>query len=409
MKVVFLNPSGQLGGAERGLLEFMASLRAAEPDWELELVATADGPFVARAAALGVGTVVLPLPDALAELGDGGEGARRAGLRGRLALAGGLLRGVLPGLAYVRRLRRILRDAAPDVVHTNGFKMHVLGARARPRGVPVVWHVQDFVSRRPVMSRLLRAHAGRCAAVVAISRSVAADVRAVCGDLVPVHPVYSAVDLEAFTPGGPAADLDAAAGLPAPAPGTVRVGLVAVLAWWKGHETFLRAVSLLPRGLPFRAYVVGGPLYVTGGSSQLSLDGLRKRAEELGVADRVGFTGFVQEPAAAMRALDVVVHASTEPEPFGMVIVEAMACGRALVGSEGGGAAELISAGENALGHPPGDARRLAECIETLVRDAELRARLGRVGRAEVERSFDRRRLAAELVPIYREALAGAG
>lgn len=406
MKIVFLNPSGQLGGAERGLLDFLASLRAAEPRWELHLVATAAGPLIPRAAALGVSTTVLPFPPVLAHLGD--SAAIAGGMRRRLSLAGALLRGAAPAAAYVRRLRRLLGGISPDLVHSNGFKMHVLGLWARPRGVPVIWHVQDFVSRRPVMSRMLRRYADRCAAVVAISRSVASDVRAVCGGRVKVHPVYGAVDLGTFTPAGPALELDSVAGLPPAESGTVRVGLVAALAWWKGHDTFLEAVSLLPRDLPVRAYVVGGALYETAGS-QLTLDHLRRRAAELGITDRVGFTGYVDDPAAAMRALDVVVHASTEPEPFGMVIVEAMACGRALVASQAGGAAELISPGENALGHPPGDAGRLADCIETLARDPELRARLGRAGRSSVERSFDRARLAGDLIPIYREVLAVAG
>jgi glycosyltransferase involved in cell wall biosynthesis len=123
----------------------------------------------------------------------------------------------------------------------------------------------------------------------------------------------------------------------------------------------------------------------------------------------VGFTGFVEEPAAAMRALDVVVHASTEPEPFGLVIVEALACGRALVASQAGGAAELFTPGETALGHPPGDAERLAAAIAALAADPELRARLGSAGRREMVRSFDRARLAVELVPIYRGVAAAAG
>jgi glycosyltransferase involved in cell wall biosynthesis len=407
MKIVFLNPSGQLGGAERGLLDFMASLRAAHPDWELELVATADGAFVSRATALGVDATVLPFPRGLAELGDGGVATRGGGLGARLRLAGTLARGLSPTLGYVRRLRRHLRAAAPDVIHSNGFKMHVLGLWARPPRVPVVWHVHDFVARRPVMSALLRRHAPGCAAVIANSRSVAEDVRAVCGERLPVHPVYNAVDLESFSPTGPILDLDAAAGLsPAPS-GTVRVGLVATLAWWKGHEVFLRALSLLPPELPLRAYVVGGALYETG-LSQHSVDDLRRLARELGLAERVGFTGFQEDSAAAMRALDVVVHASIEPEPFGLVIVEAMACGRALVASQAGGAAELFSVGENALGHPPGDAATLARCIESLVRDPALRARLGSAGRATVEHSFDRARLAAELAPIYRVAVGAA-
>ncbi|HEX2190673.1 MAG TPA: glycosyltransferase [Longimicrobiaceae bacterium] len=396
MNVVFLNPSGQIGGAERSLLDILASLRAAQPDWTLRLLVTADGPLVAAAEALGVGTTVVPLPPALARLGDGGAG----GSASPLALA----RALPSGAEYLRRLRRAVAELSPDVLHTNGFKMHVLGVWAG-RGVPVVWHVHDFVGRRPLMSRLLRAHARGCAGVVANSDAVAADVRRVCGERfrAGVRTVHNAVDLRAFSPDGPGLELDARAGLP-PAPSeTVRVGLVATLAWWKGHETFLRAVSLLPPDLPVRAYVVGGALYETAGS-QRSLDDLRGLARRLGVDGRVGFTGYVEDAAAAMRALDVVVHASTEPEPFGLVIVEAMACGRAVVVSQAGGAAELIHAEEDALGHAPGDAGELARRIEELVRDGALRARLGAAGRAAAERRFDRARLAAELVPVYRAA-----
>lgn len=402
MNVVFLNPSGQIGGAERSLLDILASLREAEPTWRLGLVVTAEGPLVAAAGALGVRTTVVPLPEGVARLGDGG--ARRSASLPRLAAA------VPAGIAYVRRLRRAVRALAPDVLHTNGFKMHVLGLWARPGRVPVVWHVHDFVARRPLMSRLLRAHARGAAAVVANSHAVADDVRRVCGDRVRigVRAVHNAVDLARFSPAGPRLDLDARAGWSPAPPGTVRVGLVATLAWWKGHETFLRAVSLLAPELPVRAYVVGGALYETAGS-QRSLDDLRALARRLGVEDRVGFTGYVEDSAAAMRGLDVVVHASTEPEPFGLVIVEAMACGRAVVASEAGGAAELIRPGVDALGHAPGDAAQLARCIAELAADAALRVRLGAEGRATAERRFDRARLAAELVPIYRAAAELSG
>ena len=70
MKIVYLNPSGQMGGAERSLLDFMASLRAAEPGVALELIAGADGAFLDQARALGVAARALPYPRALARLGD---------------------------------------------------------------------------------------------------------------------------------------------------------------------------------------------------------------------------------------------------------------------------------------------------------------------------------------------------
>jgi glycosyltransferase involved in cell wall biosynthesis len=188
--------------------------------------------------------------------------------------------------------------------------------------------------------------------------------------------------------------------------GAVRVGLVATMGLWKGHEVFLRAVAALERDLPVRAYVVGGAIYGTAGS-EVDPDRLRRLASELGIADRVGFTGFA-DAAAAMRALDVVVHASTQPEPFGLVIAEAMACARPVVVSAAGGAGEIITDSRDALGVPPGNVEAMAEAIRRLVVDADLRARMGAAGRETAERAFDRARLAAEVAPVYR-SLVGEG
>ena len=127
----------------------------------------------------------------------------------------------------------------------------------------------------------------------------------------------------------------------------------------------------------------------------------RKLATELGVGQRVGFTGFVKNSAEAMRALDIVVHASTEPEPFGLVIAEGMACGRAVIASAAGGVRELLTAGGNGLTHRPGDANMLAECITHLAADSAMRRRLGVAARITAERRFDRARLADELIPLY--------
>jgi glycosyltransferase involved in cell wall biosynthesis len=164
--------------------------------------------------------------------------------------------------------------------------------------------------------------------------------------------------------------------------------------------TFLDAVARLPESVRVRAYVVGGALYQPEGSQQ-SVDQLRRRAAELGIADRVGFTGFVAHSEEALRALDVVVHASTAPEPFGLVIAEAMACERAVIASNAGGAREVFTPGVDALGHEPGNAAELAAAIETLARDAALRRRLAAAGHENAVRRFNRARLAGELAPVY--------
>src|SRR5262245_48997023 len=140
MRIVFLNPSGQIGGAERSLLDFMASLRAAQPLCNLHLVAGDNGPLLDACEAISVRPRPLRLPQELARLGDAGAGGpagqelSRAVLLGRLALAG------VAAARYVDALRHLLDELKPDLIHTNGFKMHALGAWAKPSSVPLVWH-----------------------------------------------------------------------------------------------------------------------------------------------------------------------------------------------------------------------------------------------------------------------------
>jgi glycosyltransferase involved in cell wall biosynthesis len=149
-----------------------------------------------------------------------------------------------------------------------------------------------------------------------------------------------------------------------------------------------------------RGYIVGGALYQTG-SKQETIEGLRAYAQKIGVADRVGFTGFVVEPASAMRALDVVVHASTEPEPFGRVIVEAMGCGKPVISSGVGGAGEILMMGDFALAFKLNNAETLARAIAKLVGDTKLRDLLARNGLNTARERFGRERLARELPPVY--------
>jgi glycosyltransferase involved in cell wall biosynthesis len=402
MRIIFLNPSGQMGGAEVALLDLLQSLRQAEPDWTIELIVSDRGPFVTKAEDLGITTSVLPFPPAMARLGDASAGGPAGNEVGQLELLSRMLQSSPEIARYAWKLKKTLRQLAPDVIHTNGFKMHLLGAMAKPRKSALIWHIHDYVRARPFMTKCMRLLSGRCAIALTNSKSVAADVRAACGQRLRVRTVYNGVDTTVFSPRGAGVDLDSLSGLTPVNGATVRVGMLATLARWKGHETFLRAFSLLPDWLPLRGYIVGGALYQTDGS-QHSFAELRALAEDLGIADRIGFTGFVDKPAAAMRSLDILVHASTQPEPFGLVIAEGMACGRAVIASDAGGAAELFDSNVNALSHPPGDVIALAQRIEELATQPELRARLGAAGRATAEQRFDRSRLASELVPIYSE------
>lgn len=382
MRIAFLSVSGEMGGSEVSLLTLVRGLGLHRPQWTRHVVVPREGPLARDARASGAVVHVLPLPPALARLGEVGA----SGTMPRRAVRMLAAAGTLP--SYRRRLAALLAGISPDVVHTNGFKLHVLGARAAPPGAALVWHIHEYVSSRPVSRTLLRRAVPRCAAIAANSRSVADDLASVTRGSVPVRVIYNAVDLDECSPAGPAVDLDALAGLAPAAPDIVRVGLVATFGRWKGHETFLRAMAMLPRDARIRGYVVGGPLYDTAGS-QHSRAELTAMARALDVDDRVAFTGFVDRPARALRALDVVVHASTQPEPFGLVIAEAMACGRAVVMSANAAAAEIARDGVDVLTHRPGDPADLARAMLACASDAGLRARLGASARRTAEAHFD--------------------
>jgi glycosyltransferase involved in cell wall biosynthesis len=400
MRIVFLSPVGVIGGAERVLLDYLRSLQAADPTIELAIIAGAEGPLLVRASEIGVRTILLPFPAALAGVGDSaGIGTQSRPSRWRLIPA------AFAAWRYAHRLRRAIAENRPDLVHSNGIKMHLLARLAVRRGTPIIWHVHDFFSERPLMRRLLHRATRGVRGAVAISEAVARDVQSVLPG-VPVAVIPNAVDGDRFCP-GPAADLDALAQMPPAPTGTVRIGLVATYACWKGQEVLLRASAIFSQiypDIPVRFFIVGGPIYQTSGS-QFSEAELRMMAKSLGIDSQVGFVAFQDDPARIYNALDVVVHASTRPEPFGLTIAEAMACGCAIVVSTAGGAIELFTPGRDAIGTMPGDAGQLAAALRSLATDSELRQRLGAAALVTAQTRFRRDRLGPQLLAAYRQFL----
>ena len=381
------------------MLDILAGLRSARPRWAIHLVVPGEGELARRARRAGVVVTVLPWGRQVAVVGDAMI-ATRGTLR--VLVQAGLA--VPSAIGVAVRMARLLRRIGPSIVHAHGFKMQLLGMWTRPRRVPLVLHLHDYMSSRRLMSRLLALRPPGRVRAIAISRSVRDDARTVLPATIGIDLVYNGIDARVWSPTGARLDLDRAAGLGVVTSDVVRIGLVATMARWKGHETFLQAIARLPADLPVRAYIVGGPIYESAGS-QHALDELRALAGRLGIAERVGFTGFVAEPADAMRSLDIVVHASVRPEPFGRVIVEGMATERAVAARAYGGAAELFVAGEEALACHTDDPGELAGVLEQLVRDGALRSRLARNGRRRVEGQFTAERMTETITGMYEELL----
>jgi glycosyltransferase involved in cell wall biosynthesis len=415
VRIVFLNPVGEFGGAERSLLAWMGAVREAFPQAHLSLVLPAEGLLSMRAREAGVSIEVLSIPAALARIGD-------SALRGKGTLAGRIARAVRLGATvcraipaiwtYTHRLRELLNRLQPALIHSNGIKTHLalrLAGRDHLRGdeAPTVWHLHDFIGHRPLVARALRWGSKQVTAAVAVSDAVAANARSTL-PAVPISRIYNVVDLTRFSPvSGEGCRLDALSGMEVAPANTVRVVLVATYARWKGQDVLIEAASLIardPAAPAIRFYIVGGPIYRTSGS-QFSQAELEAMAKGLGITDRVGFIPFQKEPAEVYRAADVVVHASKLPEPFGLTILEAMACQRAVIVAAAGGAAELFTNGHDALGVSPGDPQELAGAILRLAHDPDMRIRLGRNARLTVANRFDSGNLATQVKSLYASLL----
>jgi len=183
------------------------------------------------------------------------------------------------------------------------------------------------------------------------------------------------------------------------------VGLIGLLIPWKGQDLFLDAVVRLRKDLPnLRALIVGG----TPAECSPYEAALRDRVAREGLSEIVRFTGHVSNMEEAYNGLDVVLSASTAPEPLGTVVIEAMALGRPLVAPAHGGGAEMGDDGITALLFEPGNADSLATALRRLHDDELLRTRLGEAARVKALKAFDVLRHASEVEAVYAQVLGTA-
>jgi len=377
VSVVYLDHCAELSGGEIALARLLSALDSVNA---LVLLGE-DGPLEHRLRAIGVAVEVLKLSDDV-------QRTRRDSVH----IMGIGWKRLLSAARDVSALRQRLRELRPDIVHTNSLKAAIYGGlAARLAGVPVIWHIHDRIAPDYLPKQAV-------AAVRLLSKVLPNEIivnsRATgqtFGPRAKFHIVPSPVADSDFRP----KPIDTRMGA-----NQLRVAMVGRLAPWKGQDVFIEAFA--------RAFVDNEAEAVIAGTAMFGEDsyaaGLHEQARRLGIADRVKFVGFVDDVAALMRDVDVVVHASVIPEPFGQVIVEGMAAGKAVIASAAGGPLEIIKSGINGLLVPPGDVTELAMALSLLDADPGLRDRL-RSASMETAREFHPDVAAKKVEQVYREVL----
>jgi glycosyltransferase involved in cell wall biosynthesis len=292
----------------------------------------------------------------------------------------------------------LARRERARVIHGNGTRENIAaGLAGRLLGIPAVWHLRNLVA--PGMHDLEKPLSFLPAAILANSRAVARRMKRLRCARRKLRVVYNGVDAGLFEGNGTAPlrrELGASGD-------EVLVGLVGRMGPGKGHEMFLEAARLIAKEHgEVKFAVIGGELFAEEGREQ--------RIERLicgyGLSGRVACTGHRSDVERCIRALDILVLAS-EREPFGRVLIEAMAAGKAIVATDAGGVQEVVEGGVTALLVPPRDSAAMASAIVRLSRDRSLRERMGHAGRERVRERFSIEEHVTKIEEIYSEILNG--
>lgn len=378
-RVAFLDHCALESGAELALARLLPACRDIDP----VVILGEDGPLVGLLRDEGLDVRVVAL-----------DATTRRYSRTAVVPGTGAARAALSTTAYALRLAALLRRIQVDLVATNSLKSSLYGGVAgRLARIPVVWHVRDRIADDylpPSAVHLVRGAARLLpSGVIANSETTLATLE--------LSPASSA-RLRAQVIGDPCpAEMFAR---PRVENDVLTVGLVGRISPWKGQEVFLRAFAQAFPADSTRARIIGGPLF---GEESLE-DRLKDLTVALGIDERVTFLGHVRDVAAELAGLDVTVHASTIPEPFGQVVVEAMAAGVPVVATDAGGPAEVVTDGVDGLLYRMGDPVALAQTLRRLADDPEERARLAEAGRQTAAR-YAPERIAAQVQSVYRAVL----
>ena len=302
--------------------------------------------------------------------------AKRLGRAGRRALA--FLDLFLTTIPYVARLYRFAKARNISLIHqNNGFDVAAI-LLSRLLGIPIICYQRGNEWNSPVVRRL----APHVTRYLANSETTKCSLVSLGVAPEKIRVVYPPIEITDFKAVGTTPATRADFGVLSDAP---CFGIVGQLLAWKGQVVFLKAAKQVLDAMPeARAWVIGG---IPAGGERYASE-LRELAATLGIEDKVIFTGFVRDVPATIGLLDVVIHASLEPEPFGRVIVESMALRRPVIATDAGGPREIIEHGRTGFLLPPGNHELLAEQILTLLNDSKLAATVGEAGYHAVAARF---------------------
>jgi glycosyltransferase involved in cell wall biosynthesis len=386
LTVLFVHQSSEMYGSDKVLLALAIALEML-PGFRSLVVLPEKGPLYEALVAKGVETHAARLAR-----------VTRASLRirGAMKLLMNLFRGVID-------INRIVAGRPIAVVHSNTLAVVSGSVWARCHGVPHLWHVHEII-RAPMIARK-----GLPLLVRWLSNSVVSNSTMTQAWLLSEQPnIKPRAEVVWNGLGPPPAPIDSDIAAfrrrVRVHPDQLLFALVGRINRWKGHWVFIEAAEILyDRGVESARFaIVGGHAVGYEGLAAA----LEARITRSRIRDRFSILPYVEDVWTTWYASDVAVVPSIEPEPFGLVAIEAMAVGKPVIAARHGGLVDIVQDGTTGILVEPGSARSLADAMEVLAIDASKRREFGLSGQRRQMAQFNLVTQVAHFAEIYRR-LAG--
>ncbi len=375
-RILYITPTGERGGAETVLLNILRHLDRQR--FNPSVICFQEGDFVNELKQkANVEVVILPA-------------ARFRNLRESVNL--------------IRQIKKIIKEENIHLVHANGTGAHLFGGlAARLCNIPNLYHIHDQLE----WSWNLQGALNKLALLIPSSQAIAVSqyaeksLRRNFFSPTNLRVIHNALTEGAYSASADIERTKIELGWKNDSPLIVWCGR---LQRWKGTHVFIKSAATVIQQIPAaRFLIVGGSLFGIESDYEKELHVLVK---EFKLEDEVRFTGHIKNVGRYLAAADLVVHSSIEPEPFGMVILEAMALGKPVIASNLGGPVEIVEPHQTGLLVEPNNHPALAEAMIHLLNDEERRVDMGNAGRRRAEKDFSISQMMLKLETLYEEILS---
>lgn len=379
--IVFLHSSSELYGSDRSLLNLVKNLD--KDKFNITVILPEDGPLVDKINSFDNVEVII---NELAVL-----------RRKNLSLSG-ISKYFIELMRSIKFINNLIKEKSIDIVYTNTSVIFVGGISAKICKVKSVWHIREIIKskyERFIVSKIVNIFSDY---IIANSKATA---EAISKNKDKVKVVYNAIDIEKNSG---LEDIDEVykevAATIVKSNNKIKIGMAGRINRWKGQKLFVDMAKLVSEENDNVEFLIAGDVYK---GEDYILDDLKGYILESGVKDKIGLLGQVDNMSNFYKKLDIFVLPSIQPEPFGLVVIEAMNNKLPVVATNHGGPVEIIDNNIDGFLVDYKDAREMAQVVNKLIKDKELRSYIAANAEKKVKEKFNISRYVDEISYILEE------